>query len=178
MQANRLVGPLAFGVACGIAAGAVAALWARIAMRMVAIGVADGVGIRPEFTVPGTFAIVLSGMVVGVPAALLYAFVADRIPGPARWRGVLYAGFLLALVGPFFFRIEEFFSTGRVLLFVPPFVLYGIVLGIALAPLRRAAVRWPAGARLLLALTGLATVGVLAFGAVASVIGLAGGFQM
>ena len=178
MQARRLLGPIAVGVACGITSGAVAALWARVAMRMVAIGVADGVGVRPEFTIGGTLAIVLTGMVVGAPAGLLYGVVADRIPGPARWRGVMYAGFLLALVGPFFFRIEEFFSTGRILLFVPPFVLYGIVLGIALAPLRRVIVRWPAGAQLALALTGLATLGLLAFSVIATVLGTAAALQM
>lgn len=178
MQANKLLTPLAVGVACGIAAGAVAGLWARIAMRMVAVGVADGVGVRPEFTVAGTLVIVVTGVIVGAPGGLLYALVADRIPGPPRLRGLVYAGVLLALVGPFFFRIEEFFSTGRVLLFLPPFLLYGLVLGLALLPLRRSAVRWPAGAQLALALTGLATLGLLAFSVIATVFDLAGALRM
>lgn len=178
MRTNKLLGPIAVGVACGMAAGAVAGVWARIAMRLVAIGVADHVGVLPQFTVAGTLLIVVSGAIVGVPAGLLYTLVADRIPGPARWRGILYAGFLLALVGPFFFRIEEFFSTGRVLLFVPPFVLFGVVLGAARAPLRRVVTQWPVGAQIGLALTGLATLGLLAFGLMASVLGLDGSSQM
>lgn len=178
MQATKLFGPLAAGVACGITAGAIAALWARIAMRLVAVGVADGVGVRPEFTVAGTLVIVLTGVVVGAPAGLVYALVADRIPGPPRWRGVLYAGVLLALVGPFFFTIEEFFSAGRVLLFVPPFVLFGAALGVALVPLRRTVLRWPTVAQAVLALAGLATLGLLAFSVVATVLGIATVFQM
>lgn len=178
MQASRLLAPLAVGVICGIGAGAVAGLWARIAMRLVAIGVADGVGITPEFTVAGTLAIVISGVVVGAPAGLVYGLVADRLPGPARWRGLLYAAVLLVLVGPFFFRIEEFFSTGRVLLFVPPFILYGLVLSLALVPLRRTVTRMPLGVQAALAVTGLGALGLLAFGVAATILGVAAGFVM
>lgn len=178
MQASRLLAPLAVGVICGIGAGAVAGLCARIAMRLVAIGVADGVGITPEFTVAGTLAIVISGVVVGAPAGLVYGLVADRLPGPARWRGLLYAAVLLVLVGPFFFRIEEFFSTGRVLLFVPPFILYGLVLSLALVPLRRTVTRMPLGVQAALAVTGLGALGLLAFGVAATILGVAAGFVM
>lgn len=119
-----------------MAAGALAGLWARIAMRMVALGVADGVGITPDFTIAGTLAIVLGGVIVGAPAGLAYGAVADRLPGPAPLRGLVFAALLLAVIGPFFFRTEEFFSLGRVLLFVPPFAIFGAALGLAFVPVR------------------------------------------
>ena len=121
---------------CGIGAGALAGLWARVAMRMVALGVADGVGITPDFTVAGTLVIVLGGMIVGAPAGLAFGVVADRLPGPASLRGLVFAALLLGVIGPFFFRIEEFFSVGRVLLFVPPFAIFGAALGLAFVPMR------------------------------------------
>ena len=134
MPAVRL---LAVGVVCGAAAGALAGVWARAAMRMVALGVADGVGITPDFTVAGSLAIVLSGALIGAPAGLVYGLVADRLPGPTRVRGLLFAGILLVLLGPlFFFGNEEFFSVGRVALFVPPFAIFGALLGIAFVPAR------------------------------------------
>ena len=127
----------AVGVMCGIVAGAVAGLAARVAMRMVALGVADGVGITPDFTIAGTLLIVASGMIVGAPTGLVYGLIADRLPGPARVRGLVFAGMLLALVGPFFFLgNEEFFSVGRVALFVPLFAIFGAMLGVAFVPAR------------------------------------------
>ena len=178
MHVSRRLAPLAVGVICGIAAGAVAGAWARIAMRMVALGVADGVGITTDFTVAGTLAIVISGVVVGAPAGLIYGLVADRLPGPPHWHGLLYAAALLALVGPLFFRIEEFFSAGRVLLFLPPFVLYGIVLGFALTPLRGVVARLPLRVQAAVAFTGLGTGALLLFAAAASVFGLPSGLVM
>ena len=127
---------LAVGVVCGAAAGALAGVWARAAMRMVALGVADGVGITPDFTLGGSLAIVVFGALLGAPAGLVYGLIADRLPGPRSWRGLVFAGILLAIIGPFFFTIEEFFSTGRVLLFLPLFVIFGGALGLAFAPIR------------------------------------------
>lgn len=169
MQASRLVTPVAVGVGCGIGAGAVAGLWARLAMRLVALGVADPVGVAPQFTVAGTLAIVVGGAVVGGAAGLVYGLLAGRLPGPARWRGLVYGALLLVLVGPFFFRIEEFFSTGRVLLFVPPFVLYGFVLSIALVPLSRIVGRMPFRAQAALAAVGLGAACLILFVIAASI---------
>lgn len=166
--------PIATGVGCGIAAGAIAGLWARIAMRLIALGVADRVGVTPEFTIAGTLAIVVTGMVVGACAGLVYGLLADRLPGPARWRGLVYGTLLLGLVGPFFFRIEEFFSTGRVLLFVPPFALYGIVLSIALIPLGRVIGGMPLRVQAALAAFGLGAAGLLLFAVATAVFGPAG----
>ena len=174
MQASKRLAPLAVGVLCGIAAGAIAGLWARIAMRMVALGVADGVGVGTEFTVPGTLLIVVTGALVGAPAGILYGVVADRLPGPARWRGLLYAALLLVVVGPFFFRIEEFFSRGRVLLFIPPFVLYGAIVGLMLAPVRARIARIPLPAQAFVAVVGLGTTALLVFAIAVSALGLPG----
>lgn len=170
--------PVAVGVGCGIGAGAVAGLWARLAMRLVALGVADPVGVAPQFTVAGTLAIVVGGAVVGGAAGLVYGLLAGRLPGPARWRGLVYGALLLVLVGPFFFRIEEFFSTGRVLLFVPPFALYGFVLSIALIPLRRVIAGMPFRAQAALAAFGLGATGLLVFAAAAAAFGPAGDLAM
>jgi len=178
MQASRRLAPLAVGAACGMAAGAVAGLWARVAMRMVAIGVADGVGVRPEFTVAGTLGVVVSGIIMGAPAGLVYALIADRLPGPARWRGLLYALIVLVLIGPFFFRGEEFFSTGRILLFLPPFLLFGIVLALALTPSRAVMDRLPAPVQAAIALTGLGTLALLLFAVFLTLFGLPGGIVM
>lgn len=106
-------------------------------MRMVALGVADGVGITPDFTIAGTLLIVVSGMIIGAPAGLVYGLIADRLPGPVRVRGLVFAGMLLVLVGPFFFLgNEEFFSVGRVALFVPLFAIFGALLGLSFVPAR------------------------------------------
>ena len=127
----------AVGLVCGMVAGAVAGLGARVAMRMVALGVADGVGITPDFTITGTLVIVASGMILGAPTGLVYGLIADRLPGPAGMRGLVFAGMLLVLLGPFFFLgNEEFFSIGRVALFVPLFAIFGFMLGIAFVPAR------------------------------------------
>ena len=124
------------GVLAGLAAGIVAGLGARLAMRMVALGVADGVGITPDFTIGGTLVIVVTGMILGAAAGLAFGLVADRLPGPRPLRGLVFAAILLAVIGPFFFRIEEFFSAGRVLLFLPLFLVFGTALGLMFVPVR------------------------------------------
>lgn len=178
MELGRRLAPLSIGVACGMAAGAVAAIWARVAMRMVALGVADNVGVRPEFTLPGTLVILGTGVILGAAAGAVYAVVAGRLPGPARWHGLVFAAILLVVVGPLFFRTEEFFSTGRVLLFIPPFVLFGIVLAVGFAPARRVMSALPNGAQATIALAGLGTFGLLLFTAAATALGINVGFVM
>lgn len=159
-------------------AGAAAGFGARVAMRMVADGVADGVGVRPEFTLAGTLAIATAGMLAGMPTGVLYNAVADRLRGPAIVRGLLFGLALLAVIGPFFLRTEEFFSLGRVMLFLPLFLLFGTIIGIALGPSRALMPRLPVPVQ---ALTGLAAAGVAvlaAFTLVMNALGLPRGVVM
>jgi len=173
-----VIATLAAGALAGIIAGAVAGIGARSAMRMVADGVADSVGVTTEFTVPGTLAIVISGMLAGAPAGVLFNAIADRLPGPPRLRGLLFGLILLAAIGPFFLRTEEFFSLGRVLLFVPLFPLFGIVLGLAIGQSRSIASRLPSPARTGVAVAAALMIGLVFFAVVAAVFGLPGGLVM
>jgi len=169
---------LSVGAAAGMTAGAVSGLGARAAMRMVADGVADGVGVRPDFTLAGTLAIVVSGMLAGAPIGVLFNTVADRLRGPAVARGLLFGLVLLGAIGPFFLRTEEFFSLGRVMLFVPLFLVFGLVLGLALGPSRAVMPRLPIGIQ---AMAGLAAAGMavlFGFALVMTALGLPGAFVM
>jgi hypothetical protein len=97
---------------------------------------------------------------------------------PARLRGLLFGVILLAAIGPFFLRTEEFFSLGRVLLFVPLFPLFGIALGVAIDPSRRFVSLLPSPARASIALAAALMAGLVLFGIVAPALGLDGGFVM
>jgi hypothetical protein len=157
----------AIGALAGMLAGAVAGIGARVAMRMVADGVADGVGVRATFTPEGTAAIIVFGIVIGAPFGVLFGAIAERLPGPEWLRAPMYGLLCLAVMGPVFFvGNEEFFSTGRVALFASLFLIYGIALGVALAPSRRIAVALPLAAQVLLALIALAGGGLAAVGIV------------
>ena len=178
MRMGSLLAGAAVGAVAGMIAGIVAAAGARVAMRMVAIGVADGVGVRPDFTLAGTLAIVIAGMLIGTPAGVLFNAVGDRLPGPRRLRGLLFGLLLLVAIGPIFLRTEEFFSAGRVLLFIPLFPLFGVVIGLAHAPIRTRVERLPAGIQTAVGLAGAASVLLVLFVAAASLLGLPGGFVM
>ena len=178
MRTGSLLAGAAVGAIAGMVAGIVAAAGARAAMRMVAVGVADGVGVRPDFTLAGTLAIVAAGMFIGTPAGVLYSAIADRLPGPRRLHGLLFGLLLLAAIGPFFLRTEEFFSAGRVLLFAPLFPLFGIVLGLARDPASRLIARFPTGIQTALGLAGTASVLLMLFVAAISLLGLPAGSAM
>jgi hypothetical protein len=156
----------AAGALCGIAAGIVTGAAARIAMRMVADGVPDGIGQRPDFTLLGTLAIVGAGAVAGAGVGILFELTHDGLPGPRRLRGLVFAAALLALVGPLFFlgSADEFITTQRVILFSLLFPIYGAAAGLALPVCRQLAARLDRRARLLLALVGLGS-GLLVAGA-------------
>lgn len=175
---GSLLAGAAVGALAGMIAGIVAATGARVAMRMVAVGVADGVGVRPDFSLGGTLAIVIAGMLIGTPAGVVFNAVADRLPGPRRLRGLLFGLLLLAAIGPLFLRTEEFFSIGRVLLFVPLFPLFGIVLGIAREPASRLMTRFPTQIQTAVGLAGAASILLVLFVAAASLLGLPAGFMM
>jgi hypothetical protein len=104
---------------------------------MVADGVADGVGVRTDFTLAGTAVILVSGLIVGAPLGLVYALIADRMPVLPAARGLVFGALALAVIGPVFLRTEEFFSLGRIALFAPLFLIFGIAIGLAIAPSRR-----------------------------------------
>ena len=161
-----MIARIAAGVVAGIVAGVIAGLGARLAMRLVALGVADGVGITPEFTIAGTLAIALSGAIAGAPFGAIYAVVEERLRRPARARGLMFATLMLVFLGPLFFSSEEFFSTGRLVLFLTLFPIYGLALGIMLPIAARIARRMPIDAQRLLALIALAGAGLVLFGLV------------
>jgi hypothetical protein len=160
---------IAQGALAGIAAGIVTGIGARIAMRLVAVGVADGVGVRPEFTIEGTVAIIASGAIAGVPFGAAYALVERRLPHPARARGLMYAALVLVFFGPLFFATEEFFSRGRIALFTLVFLVFGIAIGAALPLVERVAPRIPSLLRRLLvaAAVGTGALVLAGFGGIA-----------
>jgi hypothetical protein len=158
--------PIAGGAIAGVIAGIAAGIGARVAMRMVALGYADASMQVPEFTPAGTTAILITGTVVGAPAGVIFERTLRSLPGPRSLRGLLFGTILLLTLGPlFFFGTEgEFFSNGRIALFVPLFLLYGIVIGVALGPATDLA-RWlPSPARAALAFAAIAGGAFVAFG--------------
>jgi len=166
VRKRQLLERASIGALAGIAAGLLAGAGARIAMRMVADGVVDAVRRLPEFTLEGTAGIIIAGAIVGAPFGVLFEAIRERIPAPARWRGVIFSAVWLALIGPFFFSGEEFFTQGRILLFALLFPIYGIALGLALAPSRRIATAMPLAlqaipATIALVGGGLVTIGVV-----------------
>lgn len=88
------------GLLAGVLAGGVGS---RIAMRIVALlG-----GMRPEFTVGGTFAILLMAALIGILFGAVYGLVRRTIPLPGLWKGALYGGFFAILVAlPFLLSPE------------------------------------------------------------------------
>jgi hypothetical protein len=143
----------------------VAGAGARVAMRVVADGVADGVGVTPEFTVAGSVAIALFGAIVGAGGGLLYEAMADRLPGPARAHGLAFGLLLLLVIGPIFFLgNQEFFSVGRVVLFAILFFVFGIAIGFVRSPSRRLALALPLIPQVSLVLVGLLGLSFLAVG--------------
>lgn len=84
---------LGLGLAAGVAGGLVAGLGARLAMR----GVALAGGLPPGFTLLGTLAIVLAGVIGGMPFGVGFMPLRSLLPGSGVWKGVNY-GLLLFLV--------------------------------------------------------------------------------
>lgn len=158
---------LAAGGLAGIVAGAAAGLVARFAMRLVALGVADAGMQVPIFTLGGTLAIVVSGAVAGAPLGALYALISRRIPGPARWRGLTFGLIALVVTGPVFFGgNDEFFSQGRVVVFVAVFPVFGVALGLLEATARRIAASLVVPLRLALVLVAAGGAALVTSGTV------------
>ena len=68
---------VSLGVLAGMLGGVVAGVGARIAMRVVAL-IASGVG---SFSLGGTLAILLFGVIVGMPFGALFVGVRRWLPG-------------------------------------------------------------------------------------------------
>ncbi|TAK35707.1 MAG: hypothetical protein EPO30_11775 [Lysobacteraceae bacterium] len=151
-------------------AGAVVGAGARIAMRLVALGVPDGIQQLPSFTVEGTVAIMVLLALTGAPAGVLFAFARPRIPGPEWSRGVTFGLVLLAMLGPVFLRGSgEFLTDERRFLFAPLFVLFGLVIELVAEPSSRLARSLPTWSATLPALVALAGAALIAGGVVSLV---------
>lgn len=131
----------AFFAAClsGAAAGVlVGGVISRISMRAVALLI----GSAGEFSLGGTFAILLVGGVFGVIFGGLYAFVRHAFPLRPIWRGAAYGALWAALTCYFFFvnREGELGLIGPEIgaaLFAPIPVLQGMGMAWLLARLER-----------------------------------------
>jgi len=132
------------GALAGIAAGVLVGVVARIAMRMVALGVPDGVMQLPSFTLGGTAMILVMGAIVGAPLGALYALVRPLLRVPAVWQAPLFSALLLVTLGPLFFvgAEAEFTSGGRIALFALLFPVFGLGLAVA-----RPLANWIVGSR-------------------------------
>jgi len=118
------------GLIAGLAGGLVLGLGGRIIMRILAIVAQTGAG----FSVGGTIEVLLTGVFIGVPAALVFVFVRKHIPLPGLQRGVLFGVvlfLLLVLVPPPAARSASSGLTEvapyTLGLFGVLFVVYGIV---------------------------------------------------
>jgi phosphate/sulfate permease len=156
VRKSRLLSRAAVGALAGIAAGLVTGIGARVAMRMVADGVPDGIMQRPSFTLEGTLAILIFGALLGAPFGVVYEAIADGLPGPPRLHGVLFGALMLATLGAIFLtQVDELFTQGRIVLFACLFPIYGVAVGLALAPSRRIAHGLPAAGQAAFALVAL-----------------------
>ncbi len=130
---------LAAGLLAGLAGGLVLGVGGRVAMRLIALGA----GLDPGFSWGGSVEVVATGLMIGVPAGLVFIALRRLIPGPSIWRGAAFGVLLflaLVIVPPPAARSASE-SVGRLLLtvglFGPLFVLYGIVAELVARRLRR-----------------------------------------
>lgn len=129
----------AAGILAGIAAGAVAGLGARLAMFLIRLmnpsynGVVTHAGHEVgQITVSGTAELVLDGMFMGIPGAVVYLLVRRWIPGRGVVKGLVFGLTLLVVAAPavldgdyeFFRYVAPWIS---VLLFALLYPLYGAV---------------------------------------------------
>lgn len=156
------------GAIAGIAGGIAVGFAARAAMRIVALGIPDGIMQVPTFTIAGTLFILAIGAIVGAPLGVLFALAHPSLPGPYRFRGVLFGLILLATLGPLFFvgAADEFVSAGRIALFTALFLIFGSAVRLALPPSRTFARSLPAGVRTLPVAVAVGGAGLVLFGIV------------
>ncbi|MGH2521200.1 MAG: hypothetical protein ACRDH2_01745, partial [Anaerolineales bacterium] len=84
---------VSLGAIAGMLGGLAAGAGARLAMR----GVALLAGQPPGFTLGGTLAILLFGVILGLPFGALFASVRRWLPGAWPWQGLIF-GVILTLV--------------------------------------------------------------------------------
>ncbi len=78
----------------GVFGGLVAGVAARIAMHLFA----EGIGRATEFTVGGTFGIILVGAIFGAVFGIAYPVVRRLVPGPTVVSGIMFGLLMTALV--------------------------------------------------------------------------------
>jgi hypothetical protein len=120
-----------YGIAAGAGAGVVCGALARISMRGVAI-LGD---MRPEFTLEGTFFILVFCGLLGAVMALLFSMLQWLLGWSLVLKGFLY-GLIWSIVTIVLFLRSE--PTGELalvpphavlLLFIPIILFYGLLLG-------------------------------------------------
>jgi hypothetical protein len=93
--------PVSAGFLAGATVGLIAGAGARVAMRLVAIAG----NVAPAFTVAGTLTILITGVLYGVAAGLLFVAVRPRLPGSQQ--GVIFGLVLVLGFGPIFFLADQ-----------------------------------------------------------------------
>jgi hypothetical protein len=129
---------LSRALAAGVAAGLLLGVLGRIAMALLAMYLG-----RAGFTLGGSLEVVATGLAIGVPAALAFAWLERFLRGGPALRGATFGAalfLLLALVPPPAARSALVGTPSRLhvlaaLLFGLAFVVYGIALGLAAARL-------------------------------------------
>lgn len=121
---------LSFFMFTGALVGAlIGGIWARIAMRVVALSISG----QSSFSFEGTVGILLLGAIFGVPFGLLFGLIYGRLPGASWLQGLLYGipWMLLFSIMAFTNRDGELALLPAwqvALLFTPLFLAEGVVL--------------------------------------------------
>lgn len=127
------------GLIAGVVGGLVAGLGARLAMR----GVVYASGLRPAFTLEGTFVILVVCVVLGIPGGLAFVALRRFLPGAGLWQGLSYGVllFVIFLAPPFLFYREGEATLASplvtVLLFGPITLAYGLAVQFTVTRLER-----------------------------------------
>jgi hypothetical protein len=133
---RSLLVAIVVGGAVGLVVGG---LGARVAMRLVALAEPTDLtgartlsgGVVGELTWSGTADVLLAGLAVGVLGGLLYLALRGVLPRRDGLRAAVFAAFLVLVPGAVFSGDSEFRQLERPLValavFVPVFVLYGLL---------------------------------------------------
>lgn len=118
----------AIGVVSGITGGVVLGIGGRAVMRVIALAA----GLSPGFSLGGTVEVALTGLIIGVPAALAFVLLRRFFPRQTIVAGALFGAMLfagLAVLPPPAARSAAA-SVDRIGLtlaaFAPLFIFYGI----------------------------------------------------
>ena len=128
------------GILSGGIAGLVVGIGARINMRIVTLSIHQA----PVLTL-ATLSIVFMGLLLGICPGILYVMVRKYLPGPGLLKGIAFGILLFLMIGlPVFLQSS---SPDSELSLGPPylakslfgalFLIYGIILALAEARLRR-----------------------------------------